>query len=405
MNQPLEDIVVLDLSRVLAGPFCSMLMSDMGASIMKVEEPGSGDDTRRFGPPFQDGESAYFLSANRNKQSVAINLKAPQAKDVLRRMVMKADVLLENFRPGTAERLGLGWDEVHAVNPRLVYASVSGYGQTGPESQRPGYDVVIQGTGGMMSLTGPPEGPPYKMGISQADLVAGLFAFQGILLALRTRDQTGVGQRVDVSLLDCQVALLTFQAQNYFMTGEVPRRMGNQHASIAPYETVQVKDGYMNVAVGNDRLWQRFCEANDCMPLFSDPRFATNPQRVAHREALMEALAPLFLKRTIAEWQAFFDEAGIPAGPILNVAQTLSHPQVQARDMVVEVEHAKLGPINVLNNPIKLSETPAKVRSAPPTLGQHTRQVLTAMLGYSDAEVDALVAAGAVAEAKAGTPA
>ncbi|HEY3997426.1 MAG TPA: CaiB/BaiF CoA-transferase family protein [Candidatus Xenobia bacterium] len=396
MRRPLEGIRVLDLSRVLAGPFCSMLMSDMGADIVKIEEPGQGDDTRRFGPPFINGQSAYFLSVNRNKRSLAMDMKAPEAKAVLRTLVERSDVLLENFRPGTAARLGLGWEEVHAINPRLVYCSVSGYGQTGPESKRPGYDVVIQGTGGIMSLTGDPDGPPYKMGISQADLVAGMNAFSGILLALRTRDRDGVGQRVDVSLLDCQVSLLTFQAQNYFTTGKSPHRMGNQHPSIAPYETVRTADGYLNIAVGNDKLWQGFCAATGRQDLASDARFSTNPLRVANREALMEALAPLFKQHELAWWMSVLDKAGIPAGPILEVDEVLTHPQVLARDMVVEVEHPTLGPLKLVNNPLKLSDTPPRVTSAPPLLGQHSREVLRE-LGVSDHDIEAWCLRGVVA--------
>ncbi|MHB2016548.1 MAG: CaiB/BaiF CoA transferase family protein [Candidatus Xenobia bacterium] len=393
--KPLDGIFVLDLSRILAGPFCSMLLSDMGATVVKVEEPGQGDDTRRFGPPFQGDQSTYYMSINRGKRSLALNMKAPAARPVLDALVRRADVLLENFRPGTAARLGLGWDAVHARNPRTVYVSVSGYGQTGPESSRPGYDVVLQGLGGLMSLTGEPDGPPMKMGISQADLVAGLNAFSGTLLALYARERTGEGQHVDVALLDCQVGLLTFQAQNFFATGQRPRRMGNQHASIAPYETFEAADGYLNVAVGNDRLWERFCEGAARPDLAADDRFRTNPQRVAHREALLAELMPFFKTRSVADWMALFDRIGVPAGPILNVDQVFEHPQVQAREMVVERPHPTLGTVRLLNNPIKLSATPAEVGAAPPLLGQHTAEIL-AELGFSPPQISDMAAAGAI---------
>jgi formyl-CoA transferase/CoA:oxalate CoA-transferase len=393
---PLEGIVVLDLSRVLAGPFATQLLGDMGAVVLKVEEPGQGDESRAFAPPFWGGESTYYLSANRSKRSLALNLKAPEGRDIVRRLAGRADVLIENFRPGTAERLGLGYEDMAALNPRLIYVSVSGFGQTGPERARPGYDLLAQAMGGIMSLTGPPEGPPYKVGISQADLVAGLYAVIGTLLGLLARERTGQGQRVDTCLLDTQLALMTFVAMAYFATGQPPRRMGNEHASIAPYEVHQARDGFFVLAVGSARNWTRLCEVLERPDLARDPRFATNADRVAHRARLTAVLEPIFRARTVGEWMELFDGAGIPAGPILSIPQILAHPQVAAREMVLEMEHPTIGTMKALGHPIKLSRTPARAVLPPPLLGQHTAEILEEFLGLSPEEVAALEARGVV---------
>ncbi len=394
--KPLDGIRVVDLSRILAGPYCSMLLGDMGAEIIKIESPDHGDDTRGWGPPFIDGESAYFLSINRNKKSLTLNLKAGQGKDILTRLIGLSDVLIENFRPGTLGRLGFGYEQVRAMNPRMVYASISGFGQTGPLAGRPGYDLIAQGEGGVMSVTGFPDGPPTKAGTPIADIAAGIFAAQGILLALYARERTGRGQLVDVSMLDGQVALLTFQAGIYFATGESPGRMGNQHPTIVPYETFRSKDGYINLAIGNTNLWRTFCKAIAREELSADPRFGTESSRVENRNALKPIMDAIVAERTTRQWLELLEKAGVPAGSVNSVAEICEHPQIQAREMVVEVPHQTLGSIKVSGVPIKLSDTPGAVSTAPPLLGQHTAEILKGLLGYSLKEVEELRKAGVV---------
>jgi len=394
--KPLDGIRVVDLSRILAGPYCSMLLGDMGAEIIKIESPDHGDDTRGWGPPFIDGESAYFLSINRNKKSLTLNLKAGQGKDILTRLIGLSDVLMENFRPGTLGRLGFGYEQVRAMNPRMVYASISGFGQTGPLAGRPGYDLIAQGEGGIMSVTGFPDGPPTKAGTPIADIVAGIFAAQGILLALYARERTGRGQLVDVSMLDGQVALLTFQAGIYFATGESPGRMGNQHPTIVPYETFRSKDGYINLTIGNTNLWRTFCKAIGREELSADPRFGTESARVENRNALKPIMDAIVAERTTRQWLELLEKAGVPAGSVNSVAEICEHPQIQAREMVVEVPHPTLGSIKVSGVPIKLSDTPGAVSTAPPLLGQHTGEILESLLGYNLKEVEELRKAGVV---------
>ena len=396
MSKPLENITVLDLTRVLAGPFATMMLADMGAEVIKIEEPTAGDDTRRWGPPFAKGESAYYLSVNRNKKSLTVNLKQPEGVAILRGLAEAADVLVENFRPGALASLGLGYEELRRSNPRLVYCSISGFGQSGPDCHRPGYDLVIQGEGGVMSLTGLPEGPPTKVGISFADLVAGLYAVQGILLALRVAEQTGAGQRVDVSLLDCQVALLTFQAQSYFMTGINPTRLGNDHPMITPYETFATADGFLNIAVGNESQWQRFCAAIGRNDLANDARFSSVRLRVENRCHLKPLLVSAIQQRTTGEWLALLAKAEIVCGPVRTVEEVLRQPQVVARDMVAQFDHPSIGRTNVCGIPIKLSRTPGEVRSAPPLLGEHSEEVLVRELEMSREEIRRLRQSGAI---------
>ncbi len=394
--KPLDGIRVVDLSRILAGPYCSMLLGDMGAEILKIENPDHGDDTRGWGPPFIDGESAYFLSINRNKKSLTLNLKSAQGKEILTRLIGVSDVLLENFRPGTLTRLGFAYDQVRVMNPRMVYASISGFGQTGPLAGRPGYDLIAQGEGGVMSITGFPDGPPTKVGTAIADIAAGIFAAQGILLALYARERTGRGQLVDVSMLDGQVALLTYQAGIYFATGQSPARMGNQHPTIVPYETFRSKDGYINLAIGNTGLWRAFCKAIGRQDLSADPRFGTDAARVENRNALKPIMDAIVAERTTRQWLELMEEAGVPAGSVNSVAEICEHPQIRARQMVVEVPHPTLGCVKVNGVPIKLSETPGAVETAPPLLGQHTEEVLASLLGYSVKELAQLRKAGVV---------
>lgn len=396
MTTPLDGIKVIDMTRVLAGPYCTMMLADMGAEVVKVERPGAGDDTRGYGPPFLNGESAYFMSVNRNKRSLTLNLKTPEAVEVLRQLILQADVLVENFRPGTMEDFGLGYEAVHALNPRLIFCSISGFGHTGPKADLPGYDLIIQGEGGTASLTGDPNGPPYKVGTSQADIVAGIMASQGILLALLARAQTGKGQKIDLGMLDCQVALLTYQAGIYFATGQSPSRMGNQHPTITPYETYRCQDGYLNLACGNDGMWRAFCKATGQTAWAADERFQTNANRVQNRHALSSLIEPIMLEKTTQEWLEILLAAGIPCGKIQSVGEICEDPQVHARDMVVKVEHPKAGTLRVTGVPIKLSDTPGAVTAPPPLLGEHTAQVLADWLHLSTTEIDGLRKANAL---------
>ncbi len=392
--QPLDDLVVVDLSRALAGPYCTMMLADLGARVIKVESPDGGDDTRGWGPPFLDGESAYFLSINRNKQSVTLNLKHPRGRDLLLRLIARADVLVENFRPGTMERLGLAYAAVHEAAPRLIFCSISGFGQTGPYRERAAYDLIVQGMGGIMGITGEPDGPPMRVGVAISDICAGMFAAYGILAALRVRDRTGRGQRVDISLLDGQVAWMTYVAANYFATGENPPRAGQAHPNLVPYQPFPTRDGFVNVAVGSEGLWQKFCGAME-MPIAADPRFATNAARVVNRRALVEALNPVFARRTTDEWVTRLLAAGVPAGPIYRMSEVMRDPQVLHREMVVALEHPRAGRITVNGTPVKLTETPGGIRTPPPVLGEHTGDVLRE-LGLAEAELTGLRSDGVI---------
>ncbi len=389
-------MTVLDLSRVLSGPYCTMQLADMGARVIKIERPGAGDDTRAWGPPFVKGESAYFLSINRNKESVTLNFKHPDGRRLLDALIARADVLVENFRPGTLEAMGLGYEAVHGRHPRLIYTSISGFGHTGPLRERAGYDAVLQGEAGIMSVTGPTDGPGYKVGVAIADLAAGLFAAQGTLLALYERERSGQGQHVDIAMLDSVAALLTYQAGIYFTTGAPPQRLGNAHPTVAPYETFRAADGDIVLAAGNDELWRRFCRVAGLDASAADPRFATNSDRVRNYDALRPIVAAVFLRRTRAEWIALLNEAGIPAGPVRDLHEVLTDEQLLARGMVHTLPHAVAGSVQVLGTPVKLSATPGAVRCAPPALGEHTDKVLMGDLGLTAADVAAFRAAGVV---------
>jgi formyl-CoA transferase/CoA:oxalate CoA-transferase len=382
---PLNGLTILDLTRVLSGPYCTMLLADMGARVIKVEHPGRGDDTRAWGPPFVGKESAYFLGTNRNKESVTLDFKSNEGRDILERLIARADVFVENFRPGTLARAGFGYESVAERHPRLVYCSISGFGQTGPRREQPGYDAVIQAEGGLMSVTGEADGPAYRLGVAIADLVAGLLAAQGITLALFARDRTGHGQQVDISMFDGVVSLLTYHASTYLTTGATSRRVGNRHATIAPYDTFPAGDGEFFLAVGNDEQFARFCRVAGLPGLVADERFATNPARVVHALPLRDLLVPVLRTRTRQEWIESLTTAGVPCGAVREVPEVLSDPQVLARRMIEAVEHAALGQMKVLGVPIKLSDTPGAVRTAPPTLGQHTEEVLRELDVSSDA--------------------
>ncbi len=378
---PLADLLVIDLTRALAGPYCTLMLGDMGARVIKVENPDGGDDTRSWGPPFVQGESTYFLSVNRNKESLTLDLKDPRGQEILERLLARADVLVENFRPGIMDRLGFGYTGVHARYPRLVYTSISGFGQDGPLRERVAYDLILQGMGGLMGMTGEEGGPPVKVGVAITDICAGMFAAFGILAALRVRDRTGAGQWVDAAMLDGQIAWLTSQAGAFFATGENPRRLGSAHPSIVPYQAFRTADGYVNVAVGSEAIWERFCRALDRGDLATDPRFRTNPDRVDHREALVEILQTIFSAQPTAHWRGRLDEAGVPNGPIYLLSDLFNDPQVKQRGMVVEVDHPKVGPLRQTGLPVRLLETPGAIRKPPPMLGEHTDAILRE-LGY-----------------------
>ncbi|MDP2625861.1 MAG: CoA transferase [Candidatus Rokubacteria bacterium] len=395
VRPPLAGIRVVDLTRVLAGPFCSMALADMGAEVIKVEEPGKGDDTRGW-PPFAGGEATYFMAVNRGKKSLTLNLKAPEGQDILRRLIRRADVLIENFRPGTMERLGFGWERLRVENPRLVYCSISGFGESGPEASRPGYDLIVQGESGIMDLTGFPDGPPVKVGNSIADLVSGMAAAQGIALALLARERGGRGQKVEIGMLDVMASLLTYQAGLYWNAGGRPARRGNQHPSIVPYEVFQAQDAYLTLGVANNSLWERFCGALGRPDLAKDPRFDTEARRVQNRDALIPLLNAELGNRPAAEWLERLDRAGVPAGRIKSVGEVCESPHLKARGMTVTLAHPKAGPITVMGVPIRLWGTPGAASAPPPLLGQHTEEILTRLLRMPRARVERLRAAGAI---------
>lgn len=383
----LTGITVLDLTRVMSGPYSTLMLADMGARVIKVERPRHGDDTRAWGPPFIGGESAYFLSVNRNKESLTLDFKQPDGRRILDSLIDRADVLVENFRPGTLQRVGLDYASLAPRVPRLVYASISGYGQTGPLRHLAGIDAVAQAEGGLMSLTGDAAGPPFRLGLPISDLVSGLFAAQGILLALLERATTGRGRQVDISMLDSVAALLTYHATAYLATGDDPPRQGNAHGSIVPYDTFDARDGPFVLAVGNDDQWRRFCAAAGMADLAADERFATNPQRVAHRHLLLPIVAGVIETRDRADWTERLRQAGVPCGPVRTVGEALDDLQLQARGMVTAVQHPAAGELRLVGSPIKLSGSTARADRPPPTLGEHTDAILTKELGFSAAQV------------------
>lgn len=386
---PLSGLTVLDMTRVLSGPYCTMMLADMGARVIKVEQPGKGDDTRGWGPPFQNGESSYFLSVNRNKESLTLNFKQPEGRQVLDKLIASADVLVENFRPGTLERQGLGYDAVSALHSRLVYCSISGFGQTGPRRSEPGYDAVMQGEGGLMSITGPGGGTPYRLGVAIADIVSGMFAAYGVAVGLLARERMGQGQFIDVGMLDSVAALLTYQAGICFATGQAPPRLGNQHPTIVPYETFTASDGDIVVACGNDSLFVKFCAVIESPTIAEEERFATNKARVENQDALRPLLAERLRTRSRAAWLDALKSSGVPCGAVRDLAEVLADPQLIERMMVLPMTHSVAGEINVMGVPVKMGSTPGSVRTPPPVLGEHNSTIL-GELGYDAAGIAAL---------------
>lgn len=392
----LAEIRVLDLTRVLAGPYCTMFLGDLGAEVVKVEEPGLGDDTRLWGPPFAGGESAYFLCINRNKKSLSLNLKSPRGVELLRQLAASADVLVENFRPGTMERLGLGDRDLRAANSRLIYASLSGFGADGPMKDWPGYDLIVQAWGGLMSITGMPDGEPTKVGVAIIDIVAGLMLGKTIIAALFSRERTGIGQKIETSLLEAEVACLINAGSNYLIGGSIPGRWGNAHPNIVPYQSFETQDGYLVVGAASEAIWRRFCSAIGRPELTDDARFAKNPQRVENREELIQTLAAVFRHCDTATWMRLLSEASVPCAPVQTIDQVFDAAQVKHRQMVTEVQHPTAGAIRMAGLPVKLSATPASIRLPPPLLGQHTAEVLGTWLGLDANSIDELKRDGVV---------
>jgi crotonobetainyl-CoA:carnitine CoA-transferase CaiB-like acyl-CoA transferase len=394
-TQPLAGVRVLDLTRVLAGPFCAMTLADMGADVIKIEEPGKGDDTRSW-PPFIEGEATYFMSVNRNKKSITLNLKSPAARKIFTDLVKISDVVLENFRPGTMEKLGLGYATLAKINPKLVYCGVSGFGESGPEGGKGGYDLIVQAESGLMDITGFPDGPPVKMGTSIADLVSGMAAAQGVTLALLARVKTKRGQKVEIGMLDTMAALLTYQAAIYWGTGRRPMRRGNEHPSIVPYEVFKASDAYVTIGVANNSLWERCCAAMERPDLVKDPRFATDSARVENRATLVPLLNEILGERSAEEWMKRLEATGVPAGRIRTVPEVCESEHLKARGMIQPLQHPKAGKITVMGVPIKLHGTPGAVKTPPPLLGEHTDQVLKSLLKLTPAQIAKLHADGAV---------
>ncbi len=393
---PLQGVKVLDVTKALAGPYATMMLGDLGADVIKVEPPQTGDEARQWGPPFINKESSYFLSINRNKRSVCLNLKSEEGRSILYRLAKEVDVFVENFRPGTAARLKIDYQTLRSINPRIVYCSISGFGQDGPYVERPGYDIVAFAMGGIMSITGEPKRPPVKVGVPVADIGAGMFAAYGIVAALLVRQRSGRGQHVDVSLLDSQVSWLTYQAGYYLATRRNPERLGSAHSTIAPYQAFSAKDGYFVVGVGNDEQWRDFCTALDLQELIDKPEFRTNPARARNRVKLETILQRTFSKKKVAYWLSILQKAGVPSGPVNCLSDVFRDPQVLERKMLQTIQHPKIGSVSVVGVPVKLSETPGGIVKPPPMLGEHTEQILVE-LEYTKKSIAELRSRGAIA--------
>lgn len=399
----LQDIRIIDITRAMAGPYCTMMLGDLGAEVIKVERPGAGDESRGWGPPFvgepygpYPGESAYFISANRNKRSLTVNFKEPAGQEIIQKLALVGDVFIENFRTGVLDEMGLGAAELMALNPGLIYCSISGYGRSGPYQDHPGYDAIIQAEGGLMSITGPIEGPASRTGIPIIDITSGMFAAYAILGALYERVQSGLGQHIDISLLDSQVALLANVASNFLLSQQPPTRQGNAHPNIAPYEAFQARDKGFVLGAANQGQWEKLCDALGDPALGTDPRFLTNQERVKNRPALVEVLNGLFSKKDAEQWLGVFREAELPCGPINNLPEVFSHPQARDRELIQETVHSSAGTIPLTGFPYKLSRTPAEIHHPPPRLGEHNREILGEILGFSAVEIDSLMEQGVI---------
>jgi len=397
MAHPLDDIRIVDLSRIVAGPLATQILGDYGAEVIKIEQPGVGDDARQWLPPkTPDGQATYFFAVNRNKKSLTLNLKHPKGKEILKALVARSDVLVENFTPGTMEGLGLGYESLRAVNPRLIYCAVSGFGATGPYREHAGYDAIHQGITGLMSITGEPDSPPTKVGVALLDEISGLYAHGAVLAALHARQRTGAGQKIDLSLLEAGVASLLNSATAYLIAGEVQTRQGSAHPSLAPYQAFRAKDDYLMIGAGNARLWSTLCETIGAPEWVRDPRFDSNAKRVVNRKELATMIEERLQARTRDEWVKVFAAAGIAAGPINAIDQVFAHPQVIHRQMIEEIHHPTAGRVRLVGIPVKFSETPGSVRTPPPLLGEHTNEVLSGLLGYSKEEISQLKADGVI---------
>lgn len=398
----LDGVRVIDLTRVLAGPYCTMMLGDLGADVIKIEAPGLGDDTRQWGPPFTEtadgrrGEAAYFLAANRNKRSLTLNLKTAKGLEILRELIRQGDVLVENFRTGTLAKWGLDYETLQQLRPGLIVCTITGYGTTGPYKDRAGYDFMVQAMGGFMSVTGPEPGEPVRAGVAIADLATGIFACNAILAALFARERTGQGQLIDMALLDSQVALMSYVASNYLVSGELPGRYGNGHPNIVPYQEFGARDHYFAFACGNDGQWRKFCTAVNHPEWITDDRFATNAARLTHRSVVIEMLNELFATRDAADWMTLCDEIGIPNGPINNMAQVFAHEQVIARQLRLDVPHPTAGSVPLVASPLRIPTAPTAVRYPPPLLGEHTEEILHSLLGYDATAVAALRTEGVI---------
>lgn len=391
----LKGVKILDLTRVLAGPYCTMMLADMGADVLKIEVPTAGDDSRAFGP-FVEGESAYFMSINRNKKSMTLNLKTEGGKKILKELVKDFDVIVENYKPGTMEKLGVGYDVLKEINPDIIYAACSGFGHSGPYMKKPAYDAIVQAMGGVMSITGAENGEPTRVGASIGDIIAGIFTATGVLTALYSREKTGKGQKIDVAMLDCQVAVLENAIARYFINGEAPKPIGNRHPSITPFESFNTKDGKIMIAIGNDRLWAKFCKVAGREELIEQEEFKTNGLRTKNYKSLRPIVAEILKSECTDKWLSVFDNEDIPATEINTIDKVVINPQVLARDMIVETEHPKAGKFKMPGIPVKLSETPGAIRTCAPMLGQHTEEVLKEKLNLSEEEIQNLREQGVI---------
>jgi crotonobetainyl-CoA:carnitine CoA-transferase CaiB-like acyl-CoA transferase len=403
MQLPLEDVKVLDLTHALAGPFCSTMLADFGAQVIKLEPPGAGDIARGWGAPLPGGETAYFVSLHRHKRGIVIDLKKPEGKELDFRLVEQSDVVLENYRVGALKRLGLDYEAARKRNPRIIYCSVSGFGQDGPYRERAALDLILQAESGMVSVTGEAGSSGTKAGVSIADMTAGMYCAYAVMLALRVKDKTGEGQQIDISMMEGQLALLGTNIANYFANGEIPKPLGTAYSVVVPYQTFHTKTRDLALAIAGEKLWRKFCPVMGCPELLDDPRYVNTVERSRHRDTLIARLQEIFLTKPYEEWERLLLENDIPVGAINNIAQVVEHPQVKARQSLREVEHPSVGRVRVVGSPVRLSKTPAKKPTPSPVHGQHTREVLQEVLGLKTDEIDALAVAGVVVTAKPGT--